>query len=134
MQNRLVIKTDASHNRKVGVGMGYIGFLNGKEYRGRGFLDEDCTSTKAEMISTAWSIHNLTEKIDIIPQNHIIVVKTDCQSTVNKFDDGYDCQEIKFIEYYKKVYDKMLMFWIPRESNRVADSIAKTMLERAKDD
>lgn len=121
---------DASHSQEDGVGMGYVSEINGEEYKGRGYINEKCTSTEAEMLSTAWSIHHLTQKVDIDPSEHYLVVKTDCESTVNKFDNGYRSKHMRFIRHYAKLYDKMLMFWIPRETNQEADQLAKLMLRK----
>lgn len=133
MNNRIEIKMDASHSPGEGVGMGYVSKVNNEEYTGRGYIDESCTSTEAEMLSTAWSIHHLTQRIDIDPSDYLLAVKTDCESTVNKFDDGYECKQMRFIRHYENLYDKMLMFWIPRETNEEADALAKLMLRKGKE-
>lgn len=134
MNQRVRIKTDASYDKNVGIGMGYVCEINGKKFNGRGYVNKKCTSTKAEMLSTAWSIHHATKRIDIDPSEYSLVVGTDCESTVNKYDDGYECKNMRFINHYSDVYDKMMMFWIPRETNQKADQIAKLMLRKAKDD
>lgn len=133
MDNRISIKMDASHSYDEGVGMGYVSKVDDEEYRGRGFIEERCTSTEAEMLATAWSIHHLTQRVDVDPSEYMLVVKTDCENTVNKFDNGYTSKRMRFIEYYEEMYDKMLMFWIPRETNTEADALAKSMLGRKKD-
>jgi len=128
--DRITIKTDASYRRQGGIGMGYVAQVDGKTLKGSGFIDRKCTSTEAEMLATAWSVHNLTERISKNPREETLVIQTDCQNTVTKFDSDYLSKEMKFIKHYKRIYDRMMMFWIPREDNVTADSIAKSMLRR----
>lgn len=132
--NRITIKTDASCRCEGGVGMGYVAQVDNKTVKGSGFIDKKCTSTQAEMLATAWSVHNLTERIQKDPHEETIVIQTDCENTVNKFDNGYNENGMRFIKHYRDKYDKMIMFWIPREDNLTADSIAKSMLQRGIDD
>lgn len=134
MDQRVKVKSDASYNEDVGIGMGYVCETDEHKFNGRGYIDKKCSSTEAEMLSTAWSIHDATKKIDINPSEYCLVVETDCKPTVNKYDNGYESDSMRFIDYYSKAYDKMMMFWIPRETNQKADKIAKLMLRKAKDD
>lgn len=128
--SRIRIKTDASYRSDDGIGMGYVANYDGDTITGRGYIDKKCASHKAEMISTAWSVHNFSERQNLSLSNHELVIKTDSECTVNKFDEGHDSTEIKILDYYSNVYDKMLMFWIPRENNTHADAIAREMLRK----
>lgn len=129
---RVEVKTDASKKKSV-VGMGYVSKIDNEFYTGGSFISGKYTSTEAEMLSTAWAIYNLTNKIDIDPSKHTLVAQTDCENTVNKFERDYESKEMRFIKYYEKLYDEMLMFWIPRQTNQKADSISKTMLRKGEE-
>lgn len=130
MNNRISLKTDASYSPEGEIGIGYTAKFDGETFTGSGYSARKCSSTEAEMMATAWSVHNLSERIDADLSDYVLVVQTDCQHTVNKFDGGFENREMRVINHYADVYDKMMMFWIPRECNEQADSIAKTMLDK----
>jgi len=134
MNNRIELNTDASYDGDVGVGVGYSATVNGENITNGKFFDEYVNSTQAEMLSTAWSINNLTQYSDINPTDYVLVVKTDCENTVTKYNGNHTSKYMKFIRHYSRKYADMLMFWIPREDNVTADSIAKSMLRRGIED
>lgn len=133
MDKRIKLKTDASNEKGVGVGIGYVANVDGNTIKNGQFIENDVTSTEAEMLSTAWSIKNLSEYIDIDPRDYTLVVKTDCENTVNKYESNYVSRYMRFIRYYSRKYKEMLMFWISRSSNQEADKIAKVHLRRGKE-
>lgn len=130
MENRISIKTDASYKQDGGMGIGYKAKYNGQVITGRGYSEKSSSSTHAEMLATAWSIHNFSEKTNVNFSDYTLVVLTDCENTIKKFENGYDSREIRVLNHYSNLYNGMFMFWIPRSSNQRADSIAKCMLEK----
>jgi hypothetical protein len=130
MENRISIKTDASYKQGGGVGIGYKAEYNNQVLTGRAYSEKASSSTEGEMLATAWSIHNFSERININPSDYTIVVLTDCENTIEKFESGYDSREMRILNHYSDLYNGMFMFWIPRTCNEQADAIAKNMLDK----
>lgn len=130
MDNRISIKTDASYKHGDGTGIGYKAEYANQVITGKGFSDNVISSTQAEMMATAWSIHNFSEKVNIDFSDYTLVALTDCENTINKYENGYNSKEIRILNHYSNLYEAMFMFWIPRDCNQKADAMAKTMLEK----
>jgi len=133
---RVRIATDASYRADDGIGMGYVAnishsFRNREEITGQKFVGEKCSSTQAEMKAAAWAVGDVAGKINKNKEEYELVLKTDCQDIVEKYQNG-DCKKepMQELQDYSDQFGHALFLWIPRENNQKADAIAREMLRK----
>ncbi len=136
-RGRIVVHCDASVKNGYGVGFAFKASIS-KEgetksgFRGTKYIQHQMKTTKAEYISIVLALEKIAKNIEK-PSNYRLVIYSDCEDAINEFGDSdresysdYD----KLIKHYCRFFDSVSAFWIPREENTVADSIARSTLER----
>lgn len=141
MQNKIVVRTDASHKPGLGVGVAFesvIYFEDGSYERMKSsrYIEKKMTTTDAEEIAVAFGIYNIYQKIDERDEFEV-VVESDCEYAVSSVKDcieeEYEGKVKRLIRFLIEPFDEFKVRWIPRSDNQKADAIARQALEEGTD-
>ena len=130
------IKTDASHRPGSGFGIGYVANMfrvNSikNQITGGKYCTFNCSSTDAERFAVVWSLNDVISRLDIHKREYEIILNTDCENVIRKFNDE-SCEDegMKILRHYKRLFKSFQIHWIPRAENRKADAIARSNLDK----
>lgn len=136
MNNRIILKTDASVNPSKGVGLGYEATIynaNGgnEQYTGSQYISRNIKTTKAEFIASIFAVREMYEKKGEKSSNYRLIVETDCERTARMFNHEPSKTELqRLLDVLTGMFESTTVRWISRTNNTTADSIARSQLER----
>ena len=134
MTKKIKIYSDASVKNGWGVAFAFKSTVfdsNGRTIRGFSgskYSEGSMNTTRAEYLSCVYAVKETFERVDN-PQDYKLIVHSDCEYAINLLYDE-ESDYYRLVNHYSRFFDSAAAFWIPREENQVADSIARSTLEK----
>lgn len=128
-----MVRTDASVNKKKGVGIAYDGVVfqpdgSYKIYSDSDYIPRKIKTTDAETLAAAYGLKEIFYNIDE-PGKYNITVKSDCEHTIRVIENKIDSDVERVISFFAEQFKSFEVKLIPRSDNEKADALARNRLD-----